>query len=182
MAKAATALRTGADIEDEWQRKSTAAAIQACRDVVSKNGINGRAQVSSLSETEWGWLACAAIFAWIKTKSEQATEEGGDYDIRIRTMAGNPWGVGAVETILPKLAEIPSIDWSKPVGGWSKQEIINFALGVYRLVDEALALRDEGSIDKLTRHLNRDAMERTASELGGGPLMTREEMSEEVPF
>jgi len=181
----AHAIRTNAEIEDEWQRKATSSAVEACRDVVAQGGINGRAMVSSMSDTEWGWIACAAIFGWIKTKSQQAAAEGMGYDEAIRTMthrSPQPWEAGAVESGLSQLSGIEGVDWSKPVGDWTKPEIVAFAWHCHRMVDQMLALRNEGAIDKITRRINRDEMERSASEIGGGPLMTWDEMDQEIPF
>ena len=68
--------------------KATRSAIDAARSVITENDINGRAMISSLNELEWGWIACAAVFAWIRTKSEQAVAEGVGYDQAIRAMPG----------------------------------------------------------------------------------------------
>ena len=66
--------------------------------------------ISSLNELEWGWICSAAIFAWIRTKSEQAVAEGTGYDQAIRAMPGSypqPWEAGVVTSILPALGEMP---------------------------------------------------------------------------
>src|SRR6476660_3348288 len=115
MANAAKKLR---DIEADWDAKATQSAIDAAKEVIGANGINGRSMISSLSDIEWGWIAAASIFAWIKTKSQQATTEGTGYDIPIRTMAHRdpaPWEAGAVSTILPSLGDLQGVDWAKPI-------------------------------------------------------------------
>lgn len=167
--------------EDEWQRRSTASAIASARDVVSKEGINARVPVGSLGDLEWGWIVASAIFGWIKTRAEQAVHEGTAYDIPIRTMAGEPgpWEAGAVETILPALGGMSGVDWSKPIGEWSKDQIVSFAWQIHKLTDGALARRDDGNrpVD-----FSQSRTERIASANVGGPMMTREELNDDIPF
>ncbi len=181
----ATAAKKPRDIEADWDVKATQSAIDAARDVIGANGINGRSMISSLSEIEWGWICAASIFAWIKTKSQQATAEGTGYDLPIRTMAQRtpqPWEAGAVETILPALGDLHGVDWSKPIGEWSKDAIVSFAWQIHRLTDAALAARDEGSVCTLTRKLNQPEMEREVSAKNGGPLLARGELNDDIPF
>lgn len=173
------------DIEADWDQKATQSAIDAARAVVSGEGINARAQVSSLSEIEWGWIVAAAIFGWIKTKAEQAVAKGRGYDDAIRTMATRdpqPWEAGAVGTILPALGNIQNVDWSKPVGDWSKDQIVGFAWQIYKLADNALAARDEGANDKIVQRLSQPQMERENSAAHGGPLVARGELDDDIPF
>lgn len=173
------------DIEADWDAKATSAAIAAARDVIGANGINGRAMISSLSELEWGWIAAASIFAWIKTKSQQATAEGVGYDVAIRTMTHRdpaPWEAGAVSTILPSLGDLQGVDWSKPIGEWSKDAIVSFAWQIHRLCDSALASRDEGAGDKIVQRLSQPVMERELSAKNGGPLLARGELNDSIPF
>lgn len=164
--------------EDEWQRRATAAAIAAARNVVnSGEGVSPRAMISSISEIEWGWIVCAALFGWISTKAQQATAEGRGADEAIYTMTHRdpaPWEAGAVETILPALGNIEGVDWSKPIGEWSKDQIVSFSWQIYRLTDAALAQRDEGKTDVVTK-LSLDRQERIISALNGGPLLSRAE-------
>jgi hypothetical protein len=168
-------------IEDEWQRIATQDAIAAARRVITEGGgVNPRAMVGSLSDTEWGWIVCAAIFGWIATRGKQATAEGlGIYeaDQKIRALSGQapePWEAGAVDAVLPALSEINGIDWSKPVGEWAKDQVVAFAWRSYKLIDGALAAQDEGKLG-LT-HRTPTEQERLVSAANGGPLMTREEL------
>ncbi|MGY2987675.1 hypothetical protein [Bradyrhizobium sp. USDA 4508] len=171
------------DAEAEWMAKATKSAIDAARAVISEHGINGRAMVSSLSELEWGWIACAAIFAWIKTKAEQAVAEGVGYDKAIMFMADyfpQPWDAGAVASILPKLSELKGIDWSKPVSEWSRDEMIRFTWNAHYLIDGAIARREEGAEGKLTR-ASQARTERELSARNGGPLLSRKELDDDEP-
>jgi hypothetical protein len=161
--------------EDEWQTKATLAAIEAARRVVNREGVNSQAMISSLSDIEWGWIVCAAIFGWISCKAKQAVAEGRGYEGPIHTMthrAPAPWEAGAVEAILPALGSIEGIDWSKPVGDWSKDQIVSFSWQIYRMTDAALAARDEGKTDN---RFNRERAERMNSARNGGPLLSRDE-------
>lgn len=182
MAQAAKKLR---DIEADWDLRASQSAIDAAKAVVSGDGINGRAMISSLGDIEWGWIAAASIFAWIGTKAKQAVAEGIGYDAAI--YAGRPghrdpapWEAGAVETILPMLGELQGVDWAKPVGEWPKAAIVSFAWQIHRLTDAALAARDQGAKDKVVQRLSET--EREISAAHGGPLMTRGEMDDDIPF
>lgn len=173
------------DIEADWGQRATQSAIDAAKGVVSGEGINARASIGSLSDIEWGWIVAAAIFGWIKTKSQQAVEEGISAEIPIRTMthrAPEPWEAGAIETILPALGNIEGLDWSKPVGEWSKDQIVSFSWQIYRLTVSALAARDEGAQDKIVQRLSQPRMERENSAAHGGPLMSRDELNDPIPF
>lgn len=182
MATAAKKLR---DIEADWDQRATSAAIDAAKEVIGANGINARSSISSLSDVEWGWIAAASIFAWIKTKSQQATAEGTGYDIPIRTMTHRdpaPWEAGAVSSILPALGDLRDVDWSSPVSAWSKDQIISFAWQIHRLTDAALAARDEGAGDKIVQRLSQPEMERELSAANGGPLLARGELDDDILF
>jgi hypothetical protein len=168
--------------EDDWSREATHAAVAAAQAVVQGGSINSRATVGSLGEIEWGWIVCAAIFGWIETKARQAVSEGRSVEDAVRAMPRDPapWESGAVATILPALGKL-DLDWSKPVGEWSKDQIVGFAWRIHKLTDEALAARDEGATDKIVRFA-RDIEAREYSAAHGGGLMTAEEISEPDPF
>lgn len=181
----AAAQKKPRDIDADWDRQATQSAIDAAKAVVSGDGINARAMISSLGDIEWGWIVAAAIFGWINTKAKQAVAEGCGYDIPIRTMAARepaPWEAGAIETILPALGGVKGVDFDKPLSQWSKEEIVSFSWQIHRLADSALAARDEGATDKIVRRLNQPEMEREISAAHGGPLLARAEMDEDVPF
>ncbi len=174
------------EIEDAWAAKATQASIDAAKAVISENDINGRAMISSLNNLEWGWICSAAVFAWIKTKSQQAVAEGVGYDTAIRAMPGpgmQPWDQGAVEGILPALGDLKGVPWDKPLGDWSKLEMIAMAWAMYRLVDQALAARDEGAECKITVNSSQARAERELSAANGGPLLARGELNDvDIPF
>jgi hypothetical protein len=168
------------DAEAEWMAKATHSAIEGAREAV--HSINGRAMISSLSELEWGWIAMGAVFSWIRTKSEQAVAEGVGYDEVIRAMdrLPPPWEVGAITSILPALGEIHDVPWDKPLSEWSRDQIIMFAWHIHKLVHMAILARDAGEQDKLTQNIAR--AERELSAANGGPLLSRKEMNDDIPF
>ena len=90
-------------IDDVWQRRATAAAILAVREVIRGGTIPPAAPVARLSDIELGWLFAAGLFGWIKTRAEQATAEGWDVEETLRQTSLNPqpWDAGAIEQILP---------------------------------------------------------------------------------
>lgn len=177
------AARTQSQIEADWDVKATQSAIDAAKAVVG-DGINARAAISSLSDIEWGWIAAAAIFAWIKTKSQQAVAEGTGYDEPIRTMkhrVPEPWEAGAIETTLPAIGNL-ELPWDKPIGEWPKETIVSFGWHMHRLIGSALAARDEGAQCTITKRLSRAETERELSAAQGGPLLARNELDDAIPF
>lgn len=170
--------------EDEWQLRATEAAIAAVRGVLSKDGINQRAMIGSLGDVELGWLACAAIFAWIKTKAQQAVAEGEHYDQPIRSMSYRdmePWEVGALEAALPGLADLQNVDWARPLGEWSKEDMARLMWRAHRLADAALAARDNGERGAIVK-FSREKQEREISAARGGSLMSQDELNDQIPF
>lgn len=162
--------------------KATDSAIEGVREAMAS--INSRAAIGSLSQLELGWIAMGAVFNWIKTKSEQAVAEGVGYDETIRAMRllPPPWEVGAVTSILPALGNVEGVPWDKPMNEWSKQQIICFSWNAYQLVNAALQARDAGSADKLTQKASRSTAEREHSARNGGPLLSRKEWDDDIPF
>ena len=94
--------------EDAWQRRATAAAIGAARQVIRSTAPSRRGTpIGRLGEVEWGWIVAAILFGWIATRAEQAASEQLDTELTIRTtgLDPDPWDAGAVVAILPELAE-----------------------------------------------------------------------------
>jgi len=128
-------------------------------------------------------LAAAPIFAWIKCRSEQAVAEGWNMEetLRLTALDPQPWDAGAVENILPDLAELPDVDWEKPIKFWPKKMMVRFLLEALELINKAMIARDIGG-GITTKRKSLDEMQRTASAEAGGPLMTPDEMKNEIPF
>jgi|SRR6516164_660496 len=170
-------------LEDQWQRDATAAAIAGARGVVQMDGpIPPGTPIGRLSDTEWGWILAAMLFAWIGKRAEQATAEQVDAERTIRLVAldPQPWDAGAVATILPDLVdECKDIDWSKPLADWPRETMVEFLLRAMRLIRKAMIARDL-SEKGITRKSSVSVIARQANAAAGGPLMTPDEFNDEI--
>jgi hypothetical protein len=170
-------------LEDQWQRDATAAAITGARGVVQMDGpIPPGTPIGRLSDVEWGWILAAMLFAWIGKRAEQATAEQLDTEqvVRLTTLDPQPWDAGAVAAILPELADACSgLDWSRPLTAWPKDDIIEFLLRAMPLIRKATIARDLS--DKgVTRTSSAATIARQANAAAGGPLMTPDELNDEI--
>jgi hypothetical protein len=171
-------------IEDQWQRDATAAAIAAARGVVQTDGpIAPGTPVAKLSESEWGWILAAMLFAWIGTRARQAVAEQIDTEQlnRLTALDPEPWDAGAVAVILPELADACAeiVDWSQPLEQWPRETMIAFLLKAMPLIRKAMIARDLS--DKgITRKSSADAIARQVNAAAGGPLMTPDEFNDEI--
>jgi hypothetical protein len=172
MAKRRTiGIPTADAIEDIWQRRATAAAIAAVRQVIDGGVIPRAASISRLSDIELGWLVAAGLFAWIRARAEQATAEGWDTERALRTTAldPEPWDAGAIAYVLPELAKLDGIDWSRAVGSWTKDTVIRFLLAGAKLITAAMAARDASGGGIATKRKSVEEMQRVASAEADGP-------------
>jgi hypothetical protein len=168
-------------IEDQWQRDATAAAIAAARRVVQIDGpIPPGTPVGRLSDTEWGWIVCGVLFAWIGMRYKQATSEQIDTEqtIRMTALDPQPWDAGAVAAVLPDLADACSeLDWSKPLTAWPRDDIIEFLLKAMPLIRKAMIARDLS--DKgITRKSSANMVARQTNAAAGGPLLAPGELDD----
>jgi hypothetical protein len=170
-------------IEDQWQRDATAAAIAAARGVVQTDGpIPPGTPIGRLSDTEWGWILAAMLFAWIGKRAQQAASEQLDTEqlIRMTALDPQPWDAGAVAAILPELADAcAALDWSKPLAGWSRENITEFLLKAMPLIRKAMIARDL-SEKGISRKSNASTIARQANAAAGGPLLTPDEFNDPV--
>jgi hypothetical protein len=135
-------------LEDCWQREATRVAVEQARAVVNGGAVPPLTPIARLSDIEWGWIVAAVLFGWINTRAQQATSNGvGLPDqfryIRESHLEPDPWDIGAIEAILPELAN-SSTDWSKPLSEFSREEMIAFLGDAYNLIGKAMLLRDLG--------------------------------------
>ena len=78
--------------------------------------------------------------------------------IRMTGLDPEPWDAGAIVTILSELAETPGFDWTKPLGAWSREAMVEFLLVAMRLIQKAMIARDlsdHGITRKSKRKRNR---------------------------
>lgn len=136
------------DKRHDWLQKATEEAIVQAKRMIGDGGIPPSTPIYRLSDTEWGWMIAAAIFGWINIKAQEATEHGLDVDHAILTMPGDPtpWDRGAVEMTLPKIADL-DLPWDKPVGAWSKEQVVQLLWKSHGLIDDAATRRDQGRDD-----------------------------------
>ncbi len=147
-------------IEDVWQRRATAVAIEKARALVSGGALKPKTPVERLSDVEWGWIVANILFGWIHTRAEQATNTGvgSDRYIRDTGLDPDPWDVGAIASILPELAR-PEVDWTKSLAEFSREEMIEFLGDAFNLIRKAMRARDEGE-----KRVTRKAPRGTAAE------------------
>ena len=134
--------------EDDWQAAATQAAVDGARKIALGSQNLAKTSVGQLSDTEWGWIVTAAIFAWIQTRCEQAIAEGLDQEQAALSteLSPSPCDVAVVRSILPTLADTAGIDWSLPLESWSKDTMVGFLLLGWQLIAQADRLaRDRGS-------------------------------------
>jgi hypothetical protein len=175
---------TAETLDDVWQRRATASAIAAVRQVINGDAIPKATPLGRLTDIELGWLVAAGLFGWIRTRAEQATAEGWDTEqaLRMTGLAPSPWDCGAVAHILPKLAELDDIDWARPIGAWPKEMVIRFLLAAIKLISTAMIARDVSSSGITTNRKPLDQMQRVASAEAGGALTAPGELDDDIPF
>jgi hypothetical protein len=170
-------------LDDDWQRRATAAAIEAARGVVKLDGpIPPGTPIGRLSDVEWGWVLAAMLFAWISMRAQQAASEQLDTErtIRMTALDPEPWDAGAVAAILPDLANAcPDIDWSQPLAQWPRDTMVEFLLKATSLIGKAAIARDL-SEKGVTRKSSASTIARQANAAAGGPLMTADEWNDEL--
>jgi Family of unknown function (DUF6511) len=168
--------------EDAWLQKATDAAITGARKMAAGcQGLLPSTPVSKLTDLQWGWIITQVIFEWITVRVEQATEEGLDMErtVRMSGIRPDPCDVGAIATVLPKLGEL-AIDWSKPLGEWSRDEMLRFLGAAHELIQQAMTARDRGPGGILRQRPEVEARKINAA--AGNPLMTGDELNDEIGF
>jgi hypothetical protein len=170
-------------LEDEWQRRATAAAITGARGIVQAGGpIPPGTPIGWLSDVEWGWIVAAVLFGWIQTRAEQAAAEQLDTErtIRMTALDPEPWDAGAVAAVLPDLASAcEHVDWSRPLADWPRDTMIEFLLAAMALIRKAMIARDL-SEKGLTQRSSAETIARQANAAAGGPLMAPDELNDEI--
>src|SRR3954453_5179241 len=127
-----------------WQRRATAGAIVAMRKL-QEGDIPPGTPISRLSDVELGWLHAASLFAWIRSRAEQAIAHGVNTEEALRQtgLDPEPWDSGAVASALPEIGALP-LDWAKPIGAWPKDDVIYLILQAVKLTRAAMIARDVG--------------------------------------
>jgi hypothetical protein len=172
-------------IEDQWAREGTLAAVTAARGVIRMDGaIAPATPVGRLSDVEWGWIVAAVLFGWIQTRARQAVAENLDTEqtVRMTALDPDPWDAGAAIAILPELAAACSnIDWAKPLTAWSRETMAEFLITAMPLIRKAMIARDISG-KGITRQSSASTIAREANANAGGPLMSPDEMNDDIPI
>jgi hypothetical protein len=152
---------------DDWTKQAFAACLAAAKDLIGVEGpIRPLSPIGRLGDDEWGWIISSIVWAWIATRAEQAATEGWNAERAIRAtgLDPDPWFDGAVAAILPKLPDAcAGLDWSKPVGEWPKDNVVEFLSTAIVLARRAVAARN------------------VAEEPIAGKLETVDTLNEELP-
>ena len=80
---------------DAWTKRASLAAVAEARKAIKDDGaIPPGTPVGRLTDRELGWIVSGALFGWISTRAQQATEEGWDQERTIRTLGLVPMSHG----------------------------------------------------------------------------------------
>jgi hypothetical protein len=166
--------------QDAWLRRAYAEASAAAKDLIGAGGsLHSSAPIGRLGDPEWGWIASAVIWAWVKVRGQQAAEEGWSLEETVRRtgLAPCPWTQGAVVGILPKLADAcPDFDWSAPASAWSKETLAEFLLTAFNLIQRATIARDVIEEQLAGKPIDADVAARRINAAAGNPRMTPTEL------
>ena len=125
-------------ISPDWQRRARAVVIEAAR-----KPIASLPPAPLVSDANIGDVVDEIISAWIMFRAEQAVVNGVKHDALVLTTGDTPepWDMGTVAAILPRLALLP-VDWSKPLAAWSREDMCRFICRALDLACEAHCARD----------------------------------------
>jgi hypothetical protein len=167
---------------DEWLKRATATAVAQVKELIGPNGlILSDTHAARLNEGQLTWIVSAAVWGWIVVRAEQAATEGLDVERAIRTtrLEPDPWALGAVVSILPELAKsCAGFDWRKPANTWSKDELAEFLLKAFDLIQRAMEARDAIETKVAGKPIVADIVARQIGRAGGGPAMTVDELKD----
>ena len=132
-------------VENAWTRRAIAAAIQEARKIVWGGPLLSRTPIGTLTEAHWGWIASAAIAAWIQTRAQQAIANGqdGEEAVLVTGLKLEPFDAALIPEILPQLGR-SRIDMSKTFLQLTRDEVLTFLGDVVRLLNKAARARDRG--------------------------------------
>ena len=92
-------------------------------------------------------------------------------------------GLRSVKAILPELAKSSvGFDWSKPASQWTKDELAEFLLRGFNLIERAMRARDATEDQIAGKPIHADIVARQVNRAGGNPAMTINELKDNVEF
>jgi hypothetical protein len=166
---------------ERWLLLQTATAVDKVRELFCPELIRPTTPVGRLDQSHLTWVVSAAIHGWLSVRAEEATREGLDVEraARVTHFAVDPWDLGSVKQILPKLARsCRGFDWSKPARDWSRDELAEFLLAGFNLIRKAHAARDAVETQLAGKPVNPDVAARQANRAAGNPAMTVAELKQ----
>jgi hypothetical protein len=171
---------------DQWLRRATATAVAKVWELIGpKELIRPDTPAGRLTQAQLTWIVSAAIWGWIVTRGEQAASEGLDPERagRVTNLDPDPWDLGSVKAILPELAKSSvGFDWAKSANQWSKDELAEFLLKGFNLVQRAMRARDMIERQVAGELFSPDVVARQVNRAGGNPAITVDEIKEDVEF
>jgi len=109
--------------------------------------LNPNSKFGTLSDFEWNKLTTAVVSGWIVARSKQLTAERFWEEESFLAMGEVPEPVqlGVVAAILPGLGDfVAKMNMTdRPIGEWTKEEILLFVWTAAELVNDARTARDE---------------------------------------
>lgn len=147
------------ELEDRWQTKIEFAVVEALqRNIIDGKFLTAKTTLGSLNHREWADIAWTAICAFITMKAQEAVEYGTPGGLNIKVIPRNdpePWEQGTVEACLPALGDIvEQIGAEKPIGAYSKAQIVKLIWTAIKLYRAAEAGRDAAERGALTPSAN----------------------------
>lgn len=125
------------------------AAVNMARDMVRDGSgyLSPRSMLGSMSQYEWDKLAEAIVSGWIIERSRQLTGSRFTQEAAFLAMGEDPEpaGLGHCAAILPALGELCEARGltGKPIGDWSKMDVLIFVWNIADMMTRATVARDE---------------------------------------
>ena len=171
---------------DAWLRRATATAVAEIKQLIGPQGpVRSDTPAGRLGQSELTWIVSTVVWAWISVRAEQAASEELDPEraVRVTRLDPDPWDLGAVKAILPDLAKsCASFDWSRPARQWTKDELAEFLLKGFNLIQRAVRARDAIEEQIAGKPTNPNVVARELNRAGGNPMMTVDEIKADVKF
>jgi hypothetical protein len=170
-------------LENDWQRRATAAAIAGARGVIQ---VDGPIPPGTPNRAALGCrMGMHRRRRPVRLDRDACRAGGGGAagyraHLRMTALDPEPWDAGAVGAILPDLASAcEHVDWSKPLTGWPRETMIEFLLTAMPLIRRAMIARDM-SAQGVTRKSRAEVIVRQTNAAAGGPLLAPDELNGEI--
>lgn len=132
-------------LDDKWQHRTEFEVVEALKRNIDGEFLTAKTPLGSLNHSEWAGIGWTAICAWISIKSQEAVDNGTPQGLSLRTIPlqdPEPWEAGTIEACLPALGDLIVELGDKPIGAYSKAEILKLLWTAIKLYKAAEAGRD----------------------------------------